>query len=67
MLAAHYSEPFSRSAGGIVRKKDAYALPLTSAYPAAKLVELGKSEAFGVFNKHKGGVRNIDSDLDYGG
>ena len=48
---------------------DEYAvgLFLSASDSSAQLMELGESEALGVFNYHKAGARHVDSDLDDGG
>ena len=35
--------------------------------PAAKLVQLRKTESLGIFNQHYSCIRHIDPDLEYGG
>ncbi len=49
------------------RQKEAVALFIPPAYPAAQLVELGKPEPFRIENYHRGCVGNVHADFDYRG
>ena len=61
--AAHDSEPGLHVVPGGVGDDNTVALCRAAADAAAKLMQLGKTEAFGIFYYHKRGVRNIHADF----
>ena len=47
-------------------EEQAVRLGLTSADPAAQLIELGQTEPLGGLNHHDGRIRHIHSDFNHG-
>ena len=63
---AHQGQAFLSGFGQcFAMKQNAEGFLAAPPHPAPKLVELGKAEAFGLFDDHQSGIRHIDTDLDH--
>ena len=65
--AHHYFQPFPRVFGQfVVRHKDTIRLFSATSHPTAQLMELRKSEAFGILNDHHRSIGHIHPNFDHG-